>query len=87
MLRKLPASVVGLEFGALAGSPGSYDSPYGSPLHGSNLTSSQLITPVGSPMHTALGEYAFYCNCKVKLTESCKKYLEKTHKFSFHNLF
>ena len=59
MLRKLPASVVGLEFGALAGSPGSYDSPYGSPLHGSNLTPSQLITPVGSPMHTALGKYAF----------------------------
>ena len=55
MLRKLPASVVGLEFGALAGSPGIYDSPYGSPLHGSSLTPSQLMTPVGSPMHMSIG--------------------------------
>jgi len=71
MLRKLPASVLGLEFGALAGSPGSYDSPYGSPLHGSNLTHSQLITPVGSPMHTALGKYDLIC--RVKLNQTCWK--------------
>ena len=36
MLRKLPVSAAGLEFGALAGNPAMYESsPFGSPLHGS----------------------------------------------------
>lgn len=54
MLRRLPPAAQGLEFGALAGSPGmrSYlDSPFGSP--GQGCTLSQLPTPVGSPLHTS----------------------------------
>ena len=50
ILSQLPANAAGLEFGALAGSPSKRpSSPYGSPHHGSHLTHSQLMTPVGSP--------------------------------------
>ena len=51
ILKHLPANAASLDVGAFAASSQTlFSSPMDSPLHGSCLTPSQLLTPLSSPL-------------------------------------
>ena len=72
ILKHLPENAASLDMGAFAASSQTiFSSPLDSPLHGSCLTPSQLLTPVNSPRTTRWEwEWGKIVNCRIEWTSS-----------------